>query len=154
VGKRGRDGRREKREVRTVTDIDWMAGKEDWLDLKTIIQYRCWRTIDGERTMTDRYYINNADMDAQECYRYLRGHWPIENQLYWCLDVIFREDASQVTSCHGPENLNILRKMALGLLRAAPDPRSSGKKRKMAGPKRRFTAAMNPGYMLTVLFGK
>jgi hypothetical protein len=68
--------------------------------------------------------------------------------------VIFREDASQVTSGHGPENLNILRKMALGLLRAAPDPRSSGKKRKMTGPKRRFTAVMNPGYMLTVLFGK
>jgi hypothetical protein len=63
-------------------------------------------------------------------------------------------DASQVTSGHAPENLNILRKMALGLLRTAPDPRSSGKKRKMTGPKRRFTAAMNPGYMLTVLFGK
>ncbi|MDR1252868.1 MAG: hypothetical protein LBK62_12015 [Treponema sp.] len=43
-----------------------MAGKEDWADLKTIIQYRCWRTIDGEQTMIDRYYISNADMDAQE----------------------------------------------------------------------------------------
>jgi predicted transposase YbfD/YdcC len=104
--------------------------------------------------MTDRYYTSNADMDAQEWYRYLRGHWSIEDQLYWCLDVIFREDASQVTSGHASENLNILRKMALGLLREAPDPRPSGKKRKMTGPKRRFTAAMTPGYMLTVLFGK
>jgi hypothetical protein len=47
-----------------------------------------------------------------------------------------------------------VRKMALSLLRAAPEPRTSGKKRKMTGPKRQFTAAMNPGYMLTVFFGK
>jgi predicted transposase YbfD/YdcC len=104
--------------------------------------------------VTERYYISNADMDTQECYRYLRGHWSIENQLHWCLDVIFREDAFQASKGHAPENLDILRKTALGLLRAAPDPRPSGKKRKMTGPKRRFTAAMNPGYMLTVLFGK
>jgi hypothetical protein len=43
--------------------------------------------------------------------------------------------------------------MALTLLRAAPNPRPSGKKKK-TGPKRRFTAAMNPGYMVTVLFKK
>jgi hypothetical protein len=78
----------------------------------------------------------------------------MENRLHWCLDVVFREDASRATKDHGPENLNILRKRALGLLRTVPDPRSSGKKRKMTGLKRRFTAAMNPGYMLTVLFGK
>ena len=27
---------------------------------------------------------------------YLRGHWAIENQLYWVRDVTFAEDASQV----------------------------------------------------------
>jgi hypothetical protein len=43
--------------------------------------------------------------------------------------------------------------MALSLLRAAPTPRPEGKK-KTTGPKRRFTASMNPGYMFTVLFGK
>jgi predicted transposase YbfD/YdcC len=130
-----------------------MGGKHDGQDVKTIIRYRCWRAVNGERTVSDRYYISNTDRDAQEFYRYLRGHWSIENRLHWCLDVVFREDASRVTKDHGPENLNILRKMALRLLRAAPDPRPSGKKRKMTGPKRRFTAAMNPGYMFTVLFG-
>jgi hypothetical protein len=67
--------------------------------------------------------------------------------------VVFREDAAGVACGHAPENLNILRKMALSLLRAAPDPRPSGKKRKMTGPKKRYTAAMNPDYMYTVLFG-
>jgi predicted transposase YbfD/YdcC len=147
-------GRKERREVRTVTDLDWMEGKQDWQDLRSIIRYRCWRTVNGEQRVTDRYYISNADMEAGECCRYLRGHWSIENQLHWRLDVVFREDAARVSCGHAPENLNIMRKIALALLRAAPDPRPSGKKRKMTGPKRRFTAAMNPGYMLTVLFGK
>jgi hypothetical protein len=67
--------------------------------------------------------------------------------------VIFREDASQASKGHAPENLNILRKIALSLLRAAPNSRAMGKK-KMTGPKKRFVAAINPDYMFTVLFGK
>jgi hypothetical protein len=75
------------------------------------------------------------------------------------LDVIFGEDAAHVTKDHGPENLNIMRKMAqtvqtcglMSLLRAAPSPRPEIK-RKFSGPKKRFAAAMNPDYMLTVLF--
>ena len=70
----------------------------------------------------------------------IRGHWSIENRLHWSLD------AALVSRRHGPENLNILRKTALPLLRAAPNPRPTGKKR--------FTAAMNPDYMFTVIFEK
>ena len=142
-------GRVEQREVRSVTDIQWLQGKPDWKDLKTIIQYRCFR--DGVKT--DRYYISNADMSALEFYRYIRGHWSIENRLHWSLDMVFREDAAQVSKDHAPENLNILRKIALSLLRAAEDPRFMGKK-KMSGPKKRFVASMRPNYMFTVLFGK
>jgi hypothetical protein len=92
-------------------------------------------------------------MSAQELYQGIRGHWSIENQLHWSLDVIFREDAAQVSKDHAPENLNALRKMALALLRAAPNPLHAGKKKK-TGPNRRFTAAMNPDYMFSVLWGK
>jgi hypothetical protein len=55
-------------------DIDWMAGKEAWEALNTIIRYRCWRTVKGEQTVSDWYYISNTNRDAQEYYRYLRGH--------------------------------------------------------------------------------
>jgi predicted transposase YbfD/YdcC len=54
-------------------------------------------------------------MEAQEFYRYLRGHWSIENRLHRCLDVVFREDAVLVTKNHVPENLNILPKMTLAI---------------------------------------
>ena len=149
TGGERKHGRVERREVRSVTDIGWLYGKDAWKDLKTIIQYRSWR--DG--AMTDRYYISNADMSAMEFYQYIRGHWSIENKLHWTLDMVFREDASQASRGHAPENLNILRKMALSLLRAAGNPRKEGKK-KMSGPKKRFAASMNPNYMFTVLFGK
>jgi predicted transposase YbfD/YdcC len=142
-------GRVEKREVRIATDIAWLEGKKDWEDLHTIIQYRSWRN----GVMTDRHYISNADMSAFDFYQCLRGHWSIENQLHWRLDVVFREDASQVSKDHAPENLNILRKMALSLLRAVKNPMEKGKK-KMSGPKKRFAASMNPNYIFTVLFGK
>jgi hypothetical protein len=128
-----------------------MPEKRKWQDLKTIIQYRSFRPIQGEMTRSDRYYINNADMSAEEFYRCIRGHWSIENKLHWSLDVIFGEDAARVTKGHGAENLNIMRKMALSLLRAAPSPRPEIK-RKFSGPKKCFAAAVNPAYMLTVLF--
>jgi predicted transposase YbfD/YdcC len=142
-------GRVERREVRSVTDIGWLSGKAQWKDLKTVIQYRCLRN--GART--DRYYISSADMGAVEFYRRLRGHWSIENRLHWSLDVVFREDASLASKGNAAENLNILRKMALSLLRAAENPHFKGKK-KMSGPKKRYAASMNPGYMFTVIFGK
>jgi predicted transposase YbfD/YdcC len=142
-------GREEKREVRTATGIDWLAGKADRQDLQTIIQYRCFRN----GVMTDRYYISSAAMSAEEFYRCIRGHWSIENQLHWRLDVVFREDASLVSKDHAPENLNVLRKIALPLLRAAENPIEKGKK-KMSGPKKRFAASLNPNYIFKVLFGK
>jgi predicted transposase YbfD/YdcC len=79
----------------------------------------------------------------------IRGHWSMENQLHWSLDVLFREDASQVRKDRVPENLNILRKIALGRLRAtdAPDRRLSVK-RKI------FKASVNPDFLYSVIFGK
>jgi hypothetical protein len=44
------------------TDIGWVEGKEGRRDLKRIIEYRCWRTVKGETSETERYYISNADM--------------------------------------------------------------------------------------------
>ena len=107
----------------------------------------------GNGVQTDRCYISNADMRAMGFYFHIRGRWPIENRLRWSLGAVFGGDASRVSKGHGPENLNILRKMALTLLRASGNPQGKGKKR-MAGPKKRFAASMNPNYMSAVLLGK
>ena len=67
--------------------------------------------------------------------------------------MVFREDACRASLGHAPENLNVLRKAALSLLRSAWNPRGKGKK-KLSGPKKRFTASVSPDYMFDVLFGK
>ena len=62
-----------------------------------------------------------------------RAHWGIENQLHWVLDVHFDEDRARNRKDHGPENLSILRKLALNLLRTHPDRASIRRKIKRAG---------------------
>jgi hypothetical protein len=79
----------------------------------------------------------------------IRGHWSIENGLHWSLDVLFREDASQVRKDHGPENLNVLRKIALGRLRGTDVPN-----RRVSTKMKIFKASVNPDFLLSVLFGK
>jgi hypothetical protein len=144
-------GRIEKREARAVTDTGWLEGKGAWKDLNPIIEYRYRGTTDGETVKTDRYYISGAKMSAEAFCRCLRGHWPVENKPRWSLDDIFREDAAQAGKGHAPCEPEYPAKNS-----ACPpsgSPRPSGKK-KMTGHKRRFTAAMNPDYMFTVLFKK
>ena len=63
----------------------------------------------------------------------VRGHWGIENNLHWALDVVFREDNCRVLKGNAPENLNTLRKIALEILTNAPDKNSLKVKRKNAG---------------------
>ena len=75
----------------------------------------------------------------------VRKHWSIENQLHWCLDVIFREDASRARKDNSPLNLNVLRKTALNLVSQAQYKRIS-KKRLM------FRAALEPTLFLDILF--
>jgi hypothetical protein len=59
--------------------------------------------------------------------------------------VIFRENASRAAKDRAPENLNILRKMALTLLRAAPDPRSFWKEKKNERNQRAVHCRHEPG---------
>ena len=71
--------RTERRRVRTACDIGFFSGKKQWKDIKTIIEYRCERTVRGETTVTDRYYISSKDADADEFCQIIRNHWSIEN---------------------------------------------------------------------------
>jgi predicted transposase YbfD/YdcC len=80
-----------------------------------------------------RYYLLSKWMPAGTLLRVVRSHWAIENQLHWMLDVIFDEDGSRTRKDNGPENLAILRRLALNILRAHPAPLSMRQKIKSAG---------------------
>ena len=71
----------------------------------------------GRGSMETRYYILSRRITVQEFAGAVRGHWGIENNLHWQLDVSFREDECRVCRDHGPANLSVIRRFALGLLK-------------------------------------
>jgi predicted transposase YbfD/YdcC len=71
----------------------------------------------GHCRLEARYYILSVLLRAKEFAEAVRGHWSIENNLHWQLDVSFREDECRVRTDHAPANLSVIRRFALGLLK-------------------------------------
>jgi predicted transposase YbfD/YdcC len=80
-----------------------------------------------------RYYLLSKYMSAKRVLEIARSHWGIENRLHWVLDVVFAEDAGRTRKDNAPENLAILRRFALNIIRAHPDRNSMRQKVKRAG---------------------
>jgi predicted transposase YbfD/YdcC len=80
-----------------------------------------------------RYYLLSKYMPAKRLIATVRSHWGIENRLHWVLDVVFEEDANRSRKDHAPENLAILRQLALNIIRCHPARISLAQKIKRAG---------------------
>lgn len=80
-----------------------------------------------------RYYLLSKCLSPKRLLHVARSHWAIENQLHWVLDVHLGEDGNRARMDNAPENLAILRRLALNILRAHPDPASLRRKIKRAG---------------------
>ena len=137
-------GRIEKRVYRLLTDTSWLEQKNEWRGLNALGMVKSVVTEKGETHEFTRYFITSLT-NIDEFADSVRKHWSIENQLHWCLDVIFREDDSRARKDHSPLNLNVLRKTALNLVSQAQYGRIS-KKRMM------FKAALDPDFFLKILF--
>ncbi len=88
----------------------------EWKNLKSIGFVDYFRS-EMEKLLVNEYIIlvvstNNADLLAEA----IRGHWEIENKLNWVLDVQFEEDDSRIRKDNAPENLAVIRQIALNLL--------------------------------------
>lgn len=111
-------GRIEKREVYTTEDIDWLAQKDEWRGLKTIIMVISERTLQGlPPSVERRYYISSLSANALMVAQVIRGHWGIENQAHWILDVAFREDEQNANAGNIAENMSLIRRTALNMLK-------------------------------------
>ena len=139
-------GRIESRTYQLLTDITWLPDKGQWTDLKAIGMVKSKRIVQGEESYECRYYITSLTEVEQFAYA-VRKHWSIENQLHWCLDVIFREDAARARKDLSPLNLNVLRKVALALCRNAEFDK------RVSLQKRRYWACLDPVAFLRILFG-
>jgi predicted transposase YbfD/YdcC len=143
----GGHGRIEIRRIWTISDpefIDWLDPKDRWEDLESIGMVEGERRIDGKTEQETRYYISSLTGEAEELGHAVRSHWGIENCVHWVLDIAFREDDSRVRKGHGAENLAILRRLALNLLRQETTA-TCGTKNK------RLKAAWDEDYLLKVL---
>lgn len=80
-----------------------------------------------------RYFLLSTVLTAQRMIEVARTHWTIENQLHWVLDVALGEDAARSRSDHAPQNLALIRKLALNILRQNPEKASIKTKTKKAG---------------------
>jgi predicted transposase YbfD/YdcC len=142
-------GRREQRRCRAIGDPAYLADIDPdraWPDLRSVVCIESTRRIGEAVSIEARHYLSSLPADAKALSAAVRSHWGIENRLHWVLDVTFREDDSRVRVGHAPENLAILRHIALNLLR---QDRSS----KGSVPTKRFRAALNDRYLRSLLAG-
>jgi predicted transposase YbfD/YdcC len=111
-------GRQETRTYAVVPAPDTVDPDELWRDLSAVgiaISERV--DSQGRASIETRYYILSRLIAVQEFAEAVRGHWGIENNLHWQLDVSFREDGCRVCRDHAPANLSVIRRFALGLLK-------------------------------------
>ena len=128
----------EKREYWQTADIGWMSQKKDWAGLKSIAMTRNTINKDGKESMETRYFISSLPLGEKEIARAIRGHWMVESY-HWHLDVTFREDESHTLEKQAAFNQNILRKLALNVLKIYDTGRKNTSVRM-----KRFTISTNP----------
>jgi predicted transposase YbfD/YdcC len=142
-------GRIEVRECWTVTDPDfthYLRGFENWKDLRSLVKVSSHRQTSTATSREDRYFISSSKAPAKQLLKAVRGHWSIENGLHWVLDIAFREDDSRVRKDHAPENLAILRHIALNLLKQDVS-------KKVGIKNKRLVAAWNNDYLVHLFTG-
>jgi len=140
-------GRAERRRYWTTSLLTALRTKDQWQGLKTIGMVESERSIQGETSIEQRYYILSLPNDARIFGSSVRAHWGIENLVHWVLDVAFREDMSRIRMAHGPENFALIRHIALNLLRQESSFKGSIKTK-------RLKAGWNNAYLAKVLCGE
>lgn len=98
---------------------------------------------DGKETSEVRYFIGSRKAKARTYGQALRNHWGIENTLHWQLDVTFGEDDNRFNKRHGAENLALVRRLALSLLKQHTDKASIACKR--------LHAALDPAFLQEII---
>ena len=98
---------------------------------------------DGKIVQERRYYLCSTRLSAQAFARAVRAHWGVENRLHWVLDVIFHDDLARLRSGFGPENMAVVKHMAMNLLRSPKDRHSLKCRRKLA--------CLNTDYLETLI---
>jgi predicted transposase YbfD/YdcC len=141
-------GRIETRTYWASDNVDWIVsersypGQPGFKTIKSLVKVRA-RIEHVDRCSSEtRYYISSAPPDINRLASGVRGHWAVES-MHWLLDVAFQEDLSRYRTGHGAKNMAVVRRFALGLVRA--------NKAKGSVKTRRKSASWNPDFLLQIL---
>ncbi|HEX3205299.1 MAG TPA: ISAs1 family transposase, partial [Propionibacteriaceae bacterium] len=130
-------GRIETRIYSASTVVDWIKsaksypGQPKFNHIKTLVKVVNRTELKDRCTLDERLYISSAPLDIERIARGVRGHWGVES-MHWLLDVAFKDDLSRYRSGHGAKNMAVVRRFALGLVRADKAKGSVKTKRKSA----------------------
>lgn len=135
-------GRIESREVRTLTELEWLEQAKVWT-IRTAIEVNSERVIEGRTETATRYYLSSRLGSAEYFSKNIREHWSIENSLHYVVDVVFREDASLANCGNTAENMSLLRRLAVNIVRTVDPGRGLAEARR--------AATYQPNYLLGLL---
>jgi len=139
-------GRIEIRRCWAVSDplaFEYIRHHQGWADLQTIVR------IDRERRFSDHveqetaFYISSLLPIASLILDASRQHWSVENSLHWTLDVTFREDDSRIRQDNAAQNMTLLRRLALTVIKQDPSKGSLRQKR--------YRAALDDSFLFQLL---
>jgi len=141
-------GRIETRIYTASKNVDWMRGEKNhpgqmkFEHIKTILRVVNRTEFKDKCTFDERFFISSAPLDVERLSLGCRGHWGVES-MHWLLDVEFKDDLSRYRCGFGTKNMAVIRRFALGLVRAA--------KTKGSVKTRRKSASWNMGLLLNIL---
>jgi predicted transposase YbfD/YdcC len=128
--------------------VDWISsdrsypGQPRFGAIRTLLMVQDRTEYADRATFEARAYISSAPLDIERLAAGVRGHWAVES-MHWILDVEFADDLSRYRAGHGAKNMAVVRRFALGLVRANKTKGSIKTRRKVAG--------WNPQFLLQTL---
>jgi predicted transposase YbfD/YdcC len=138
-------GRIEIRRYVLSAEIAWLMQKPEWAGLQAVGRVESTRILGDQTTTESRYYLCSVT-DLTRFAGAVREHWGIENGQHWVLDVQFGEDANRARSKASAENLALVRRMAMNVIRHNGPSKDSLRRRKLR-------ASLSDDYRSQLIFG-
>jgi predicted transposase YbfD/YdcC len=139
-------GRIEIRRCWAIADplaLEFIRHYEGWVDLTTLVRLERERHLPDKVERETAYYISSLPNNATHILAAVRAHWAVENSFHWVLDVIFHEDDSRIRLGDSPQNMAVLRHLALNILKADSSKGSLRNKR--------YKAALDDSFLFSLI---
>ena len=105
------------REYYQTEETGWYTEKDKWKNMKSFGVVRKTLITDEGKKEETRYYISSLPVDIELFEKAVRLHWGVENKLHWHLDFTFQDDRNTTAEKTGAKNMQLLKKIALGILK-------------------------------------